>query len=327
MATYDTNQIETLRQVDVLALATEVYGAQLEKWTPVEVAGACPCPGCTAARDGFHVNTALNRWKCYSCHPGKWFDAPELVKAVERVGFRQAAEKLLTGNLKRCDVAHSHITEKATSAPYRESWARGILESAQDRLWSATQQGEQARGYLAQRGLLSPTWEAFGLGVIDWMDFINERRLPSIVIPWYNSDGSHFAGLRYRHMETDGKIKYRVYGSIANRLFGWQANTLPADTVILCEGELNALSIYQATLADGIHVFSVGSQTNRLAESIVAHVSTYRRAIVWMDEPDQAQAIAEMLPNAVTIDSASMGGDANQLLTANRLSEIVRCLL
>jgi len=319
MATYDTTQIETLRQVDVLTLATEIYGAQLEKCTSRELAGACPCRGCTARRDGFHVNTELNRWKCYTCHPSGWYDAAELVKSVERVGFRQAAEKLLTGNAKKCDMAISHLPATSTPAPtYRESWARGILESAQARLWSAT--GEQARGYLKSRGLLSPTWETFGLGFVDWMDFKKERRLPSIVLPWVNSNGSHLAALRYRHIETDGKVKYRVYGSIANRLFGWQAINQPADTAILCEGEINAMSIYQELPADGIHVFSLGSQTNRLSESIVAHVATYRRVIVWMDEGDRAQAIARMLPNATAIDSKHLGGDANELLQANRLS-------
>lgn len=319
MATYDTSQIETLRQVDVLSLATEVYGAQLEKCTSKELAGACPCRGCTARRDGFHVNTELNRWRCYSCHPSGWYDAAELVVAVEKVGFRQAAEKLLTGNAKKCDMATSHLPATSTPTPaYRQSWARTILEIAQDRLWSAA--GEQARVYLKARGLLSPTWEVYGLGFGEWRDKQHDRRLPSIVIPWYNSDGSHLAGLRYRHLDVDNGVKYRVYGSLSNRLFGWQAITQPADTAILCEGEINAMSIYQELPADGIHVFSLGSQASRLSESIVAHVATYRRVIVWMDEPDRAQAIAKMLPNATAIDSKHLGGDANELLQAGQLS-------
>jgi hypothetical protein len=319
MATYDKTQIETLRQVDVLSLATEVYGAKLEKCTPRELAGACPCKGCTARRDGFHVNTELNRWRCYTCHPSGWYDAAELVVAVERVGFRQAAEKLLTGNAKKCDVASAHLSATSTPSPsYRQSWARTILEIAQDRLWSVA--GEQARVYLKARGLLSPTWEVYGLGFGEWRDKQHDRWLPSIVIPWLSSNASHLAALRYRHIETDGKVKYRVYGNLADRLFGWQAITQPADVVILVEGEINAMSIYQELPADSIHVFSVGSQANRLSESVVAHVSTYRRVIVWMDEPDRAGAIAKMLPNAVAVDSASMGGDANELLQANQLS-------
>ena len=172
---------------------------------------------------------------------------------------------------------------------------------------------------------MSPTWEQFQIGAWNWKKQNNGELIPSIVIPWYDSDGS-LAGLRYRHLSPDDRVKYRWYGSTANRLFGWQANTQPADTVILCEGEINALSIYQATLADDLHVFSLGSQTNRLSESIVAHVLGYRRAIVWMDEPDRAQAIAKMLPNAEAVDSLHLGGDANQLLTANRLSDIAHSL-
>jgi len=318
MATYDTTQIETLRQVDVLTLATG-YGAQLEKCTSKELAGACPCKGCTARRDGFHVNTELNRWRCYSCHPSGWYDAAELVRAVEKVGFRQAAEKLLTGNAKRCEMATSHLSATSTPAPtYRHSWARTILEIAQDRLWSAA--GEQAREYLKARCLLSPTWETFGLGFGEWRDKQHDRLLPSIVIPWVNSNGSHLAALRYRHIDVDNGVKYRVYGNPVDRLFGWQAITQPADTAILCEGEINAMSIYQELPADGIHVFSLGSQASRLGESIVAHVATYRRVIVWMDEPDRAQAIAKMLPNALAIDSKHLGGDANELLQADRLS-------
>jgi hypothetical protein len=160
----------------------------------------------------------------------------------------------------------------------------------------------------------------YGLGFGEWRDKQHDRLLPSIIIPWVNSNGSHLAALRYRHIEADGKIKYRVYGNPVDRLFGWQAITQPADVAILCEGELNAMSIYQELPADSIHVFSMGSQANRLSESVVAHVSTYRRVIVWMDEGDRAQAIAKMLPNAVAVDSASMGGDANELLQADRLS-------
>ena len=330
MAMYDDTAKEKMREgVSVFELALK-YGVEfVNNLERNEVRGACPIPGCTSDHDGFHVNKSKNRWLCHSCHPSRgWLDAAQLVMAVEKVGYRQAMQKCLDDTtLSRDTLAVTRDTQ-AVVTKYNQYIAQTILDKAQQRLWSATKEGEQARGYLKSRSLLSPTWEQFQIGAWDWKKQNTgiEQRLPSIVLPWYDSDGS-LAGLRYRHLSPDDRVKYRWYGSTANRLFGWQANTQPADTVILCEGEINALSIYQATLADDLHVFSLGSQTNRLSESIVAHVLTYRRAIVWMDEPDRAQAIAKMLPNAVTIDSASMGGDADQLLTANRLSEIVRCLL
>jgi phage/plasmid primase-like uncharacterized protein len=246
--------------------------------------------------------------------------------AVERVGYRQAMQKCLDDTtLSRDTLAVTRDTQAAVTK-YNQYTAQTILDKAQQRLWSATKEGEEARGYLKSRSLLSPTWEQFQIGAWNWKKQNNGELKPSIVIPWYDSDGS-LAGLRYRHLTPDDKVKYRWYGSTANRLFGWQANSLPADTVFLCEGELNALSIYQATIADGIHVFSLGSQTNRLGESIVAHVSTYGRVIVWMDEPKRADEIAQMLPNAITIDSSFLGGDANELLQAKRLDNVVHSLL
>ncbi len=303
----DQTTVQQVREVDVFALAQR-YGVTLHRCSTTEMAGACPNPNCTATRDGFHVNTRLNRWRCYSCHPEKWFDGAELVKSIEGCDYREAV-RILTG-----DAAPTrHAAPKAPTPDKRPSWdaerSQTFLAQAQERLWGANAIGERARAYLESRGLDSGVWLAFGLGVANVKTGVGNYA-PAIAMPWYA--GENLVSLSFRFLEAQEGQRYTRWGSASHRLYGNHANLDAGSTLILCEGELNSLSIWQVAHHAGVHVLSTGKETRELSRTAVAAiVQRHQTIIVWQDKPEIARRIEQQL--------AQVGGCAVGVLYSHEL--------
>lgn len=213
---------------------------------------------------------------------------------------------------------------------------RRIAARAFDALWTDT--GAPGLAYLKRRGLHPDTAHVYNIGYCD-----NARvpgtggsvLAPAIVLPWYR--GAQVCGLRYRFLEAqcwNGEDEYKATSERGSRfgvegapvLFGTAALDWDEDrtsqTVVLVEGELNAMSIRQAT---GWHVFSYGSESStRLHPKQIAFLGTYARRIVWADKPEIALKLRAHLPDAIAIQSpktpdAPKGLDANDLLQMGML--------
>ena len=106
-------------------------------------------------------------------------------------------------------------------------------------------------------------------------------------------------------------------------LFGLQRQSGQA-TLIITEGELNAISCWQVanTWAD---VLSIGSQANarqaRVSEALKVMALPYRRVIAWLDERELALTVADRIApfNGAAIWSEN-GQDANDLLQRGLLA-------
>ena len=109
------------------------------------------------------------------------------------------------------------------------------------------------------------------------------------------------------------------------------ADRLHAEAVrclVFTEGEINAMSVWQACHETNVDVLSFGSEAQRsLPAWAIAIASHYGAVVVWVDDPAKAQEVAQQLPQAVALRSTQEDGrkwDANALLVAGRLGGLVQ---
>lgn len=84
----------------------------------------------------------------------------------------------------------------------------------------------------------------------------------------------------------DGSLRYAVWknSNIAGYLYGWHTHGIERQrTLILCEGEFNAMSIYQS-LGGRVDVLSTGSQNARITTELAEQIRQWSQVYLWTDE-------------------------------------------
>lgn len=329
----DKLQIQEIKErFDLLSYAEQ--HCQLRKISAKEWAGPCPMCG---GDDRFRVK--VNGWFCRHCHNEPWQDAVALVMGVEKCTFADALGRM-DGNAftlppeRRKPVA----SDKTGSGQWNESKAAALLQTAQEALYNAV----DTRGaeYLMGRGLTPATWQRFGLGYKSdcplpgtWNSEAEQHShqpQPAILMPWYA--GNKLIAIRYRFLQShtyadrDGKEQTTkqtaLFGSsFGARLFGGQCLARCAEdlrTLVICEGEINAMSIYQIANETKVDVLSLGSESQRLTNLMVDYARRFKHIIVWADRPEVAKSLMAALPGAYGV-AVPNGQDANDLLQADQL--------
>lgn len=349
----DEMVIEQARNTDLINLVGQ--RVELHKESSTEWSG--PCPRC-GGNDRLHVKAngffCRNR-ACWAEGSDKFGDAIDYVRWLHGVPFTDAVE-ILTGHVAAPAPRRVAQPMQKQAEPQQHSgWAEKVtpmVEAAQERV-------NDASGYLASRGLELTTAMAFGLGFRSdaplpgtWI--AKERKhivepQPAIVIPWYR--GGKLVAVRYRfliyHPYTDVEGKERnvkqssVYDSdFKGVLYGGHVLpefcSMPIDdngrcaeqlrTLVLCEGELNAMSVWQAAAGLRWDVLSMGSESQKLTEPARDFAERYGRVIVWMDKADAAKRLMSQIGGAVGISSPLINGkehDANDLLKTGQLFDFL----
>lgn len=203
--------------------------------------------------------------------------------------------------------------------------ARNIVEHAHWRLMDDKDAGTQAaHAYLDRRGLDPHTWQVFKLGYAPRVAIPGtegKERAPAISIPWYRA--GQLVGVRYRFLEKQGDYKQTALAgsSFAGVLYGGPAlatGIAELSTLLICEGEMNACSIWQVARDTHLDVLSMGSESATITPAMVEHASKYATVITWLDQEDYVKRAMEALPGAYGVKSPS-GKDANDLLQAGML--------
>lgn len=186
------------------------------------------------------------------------------------------------------------------------------VKRCQQRLLS--RQGELGRAYLTGRGLMPATWDAGKLGLA-WRRDAEGQYGWAIALPWLY--GNQVTGIQYRFID-EREQRYTRFG--LDHYYGeTRLYTLPqkgGSSLVTVEGEINGLSVWQATDHD---VVSFGSEnmTTRTIEALQKVVGSYRRVAVWADKPAVAQDLIATLGR--TAEAISTDYDANELLQRGEL--------
>jgi len=324
----DTERLKA--QTDLRDLAGRLV--MLRKESTAELSG--PCPKC-GGQDRFHVkaDVAFCRqcWPLESKTPAhdaigfvQWAGlAHDFLGAVDYLGGRAGPSPAV---IRRAPVA-SAPKPAAWKTPAWQDAARRELREAQARL--ASPAGDPGADYLLSRGILPETWEAWGLGYGEAWDGKLERRRPAILLPWQRDQ---VTALKYRFTDqVEGGLRYSSKSGGQCLAFGLNMAGAHFSTLWLIEGELNALSLWQALRAEYCVNFDVVSFG---ADNKAAHVDPvvkswagkYRQAIVWADEPAKAAAAMVAIPGAFGLRSPEVDGrklDANELLKLGGLADFV----
>ena len=92
--------------------------------------------------------------------------------------------------------------------------------------------------------------------------------------------------------------------------------------LVLCEGELNAMSVWQDTMG-AVDVLSLGLESAHLTKAAIQAILKYERVIVWMDRGGIAKNYMAALPGAVGLKSPQ-DNDANDWLQKGGLPKILQ---
>lgn len=319
----DIEQIKL--NVDLTEVAeryTELHRESAGEW-------AGPCPKC-GGDDRFHCKA---KWFfCRQCHPERG-DAIAFVQWAAGLGFREACAALggalpELASQKRARPAQRAATERKL---VDQGLARSMAERAAVALLDSPE-GEPGRAYLSGRGIGPTVWETYGLGFRADAPLPGTRgkqRAAAIAIPWVLSDG-RIVAIRYRFLivqrYTDDRGKERTEkqtaqagSGFAGRLFGGPMLAGPGDgrALVLCEGEINAMSVWAATLGS-VDALSLGSESAHLPDRAIRAIRAYSRVIVWADRAGQAGRLMGVLSGAMGL-SSPRGMDANDLQRAGLL--------
>lgn len=342
----DQTIIDTAKLTDLVTLVGQ--SIELRKISRDEYEG--PCPKC-AGTDRLHVKPT--GFFCRVCHP-EWGDAIEYLQWARNVSFADAVQQL-TGHVAKEPSAKLQPAAKTVQHTQAPDWAAKVepmVKAAQDRI-------EDAQAYLQSRGLLLITAIAFGLGyrpdapLPGTWDTKQRRSIddpqPAIVMPWYR--GGKVVAVRYRFLTThtyrDVGNKVRtvkqssVYDSdFTGVLYGGHvlpefcAMPLPESgkcaealrTLVLCEGEMNAMSIWQIAHGWKWDILSLGSESQKPSPAALAFAGRYGRVIIWMDKGSIARQLMSQIMGAFAVNSPKVDGkalDANDLLQSGQLGEFL----
>ena len=317
--------IDQARQTNLVSVA-ERY-TTLRKEAAKEYAG--PCPKCGGV-DRFHVKP--DGWFCRQCHP-KFADQIEFVRWADGADFTTAIERL-TGQRPMQATIQRKPTVQAMPKP--ADWlddAEMIVDSAHARLMA----GGDGATYLLSRAIQPPAWEAFSLGYREDVSLPGtggKDRAPAIVMPWMR--GGKLTAIRYRFLQAheytdlEGHLRKAKQTSLVDSdftgvLYGGQGLLGCAEdlrTLVLCEGEINALSIWQTCHGWNWDVLSLGSESAKLTTAMINYARRFERVIVWMDKSEVAKSIMTAIPGAWGMNSPG-GKDANEMLQAGHLGGLL----
>jgi len=310
---------------------------ELRRVTATEHHG--PCPWC-GGDDRFRVRADF--FACRVCE--RKGDAIEFIMEKQSASFAEAVS-ILGGNLPAVGevVKPMHKPAQSTYAWDEPAKRRMATEAHQNLIDQQSTDSNRAMAYLVGRGLDPATVGAFAVGYDllllpnTWNgDEATHPRQLAISLPWFNHDGALVA-VKYRFTEShtytdkDGKKRSEnktSRGQSSGNVFGWQALQGPGkcDILIICEGEMNALSLWQAG-AGAIDVLSTGSEatTKVLPPIAVELAKRYSHRIVWADRKEIADAAARQIGAG---SMASPGGqDANNLLQTGKLGLLLAAML
>lgn len=321
-------------QVNQTTQLLSLIGHDLKKAGRYHV-GACPFCG---GDDRFTVKHTPegDRWYCRECGGGKYHTAIDFIMRRDDCDFKTAYQTLMGKNLEPTQTVTAPSikpTPKPITLPSHEWQAQALqlVDKASDLL--LFNKGQAGQDYLTQRGLHRGTWYAWLLGFAFVYDPKAKRNRPAISMPWLDMDarGEVITAVKYRFIDNNPEgLRYIALAGSMPLLFGlW--NVLESDnTLLLVEGEINALSLWQC-LPRGVSVLSFGSEGGGRADVMQAIANKYECVFVWCDDAERTKQYQAMLARPCEkIQSLKIDGeklDANQLLQKGELHNFLNQIL
>ena len=275
---------------------------------------------------GSPIDWVMHRDKCSQEQATELLAA--MLGVMATAGARPARRLVMKQPLADCKPVIREASESDhewRSAEWQKEKVK-LVEDARESL--ANGRDERGREYMeVQRCLEMATCLAFRIGYMLHWNADVKRKEPAIVFPWYTHDGRTLRGVRFRFLKQyqigikpNGEPKMSAKttsvegaGQFFGAYFGTQALTrwdeepterasygsAPADyvgiekdlTLLLNEGEINTLSIWQESQDTGAEVLGFGAERPTLTKPMIDFAKRYGTLITWMDEPERVKAV------------------------------------
>lgn len=270
-----------------------------------------PCPVCRGGTDRFHVIEKDNKAGCRNCAT-RW-DTVALYAAITNQRMMDAAKELLGVQVDISRPKPKPLTPavqvpKVVIDPVqwnKESLA--MIQNAKSNVGSPA-----AQEYLAARGLSARTIDRFHLGYVDgaYDPSIKDKR-EAILIPW--ADKSRIFAIKYRYIDSKGVVRFGSRSGSDPLVFGNHIEH-SYDTLVIFEGEFNAMSLYESGYR--AHAVSIGSDSNHTGmEYVQSMAGKFRWVIGWFDTLKAFEVCQGIVSQHMTgIISGRLGLDANECL-------------
>ncbi len=206
----------------------------------------CRCPECKGSERAFHFNTATGAFRCWRASCGAtgklsdfWQDRPQQNRKQRARNDLHAAFSLAPKDCSPDAINAPH------SAPQREQSAPATSAPATAATWqtlfaqSKPASGTAAADYLARRGIPDATSEAANARVLRFYPGGYARDY--VVFPFCDRDGAPVA---FQARAIDGEADgHQARGTKSAGVFSTCTDALKAESVILCEAPIDALSL------------------------------------------------------------------------------------
>jgi len=279
-----------------------------------------------------------DRWHCRQCGDGKYHGVVDLIMARDHVSFTDAL-KLLGGEVVplcrgttkgQPQAQPTRVIEPPDTATQAAMLA--AMDAANDRLFTSA--GAAAQEYLRSRALTVSTWEAWHIGAADVYDPKAKRTRPALALPWYDLDARReiITAIKYRFIDNDpAGLRYISFKGSAPIIYGAAAAINTDKTLLIIEGEINALSVWQCQ-PHGVSVLSIGSEGGGPGELLAKIAKYYQRVFIWCDEASQTNKHKKesARPDAKGLQTPIIDGvklDANKLLQRGQLVDFINKMI
>jgi len=294
-----------------------------------------PCPFCGGV-DRFTLKRTVDgyRWYCRKCGDGKYHSVFDYLMRRDHLSFPDAVERLSGGSdYSRNDFVPQNKPAQMIYQLPPEDWqdkGRSFMALAGDRLIKSAE-AEPAREFLRLRGLHEWIWYRALLGYVRAYDPVLKLERPAVCIPHLDNPLTLMA-VKFRFIdEIEGGLRYTAMKGSNPLFFGMDTLRTDHETLIIVEGELNQLSIYQVIVghiksSPRVSVVSPGSEnlTRTQKATLPVLVSHYKRVIIWTDKDQVAKEVEALLDRPCVLLKSPFGRDANDLLREGVLGEFLR---
>ena len=288
-----------------------------------------PCPFC-GGDDRFTLKSTAGGWiwLCRKCGDGKYQDAIAYVMKCNSLPFSDALRSMggetvtkLNLGMKKPRKANS-VIELPSQDWQEKEW--DFVERAIVSLQTG-KQGDSGKVFLHRRGFTMADWNRELVGLTDAWDPKAAAKRPAIVLPHFDSSWN-LTAVKLRFIEKNSQGLRYISRRGSKPLF-WGLHTAfnHHETLMLVEGELNAISIRQC-IPCCLSVFSFGSENITAAQKTLlpSMAEKYKRIIVWTDKGEKAREVQDAIGKRCELLGSPNGQDANDLLQAGKLVDFLR---